>query len=139
MMAGTPSEELSARVERGIHIDDDHSGSIDMQHHNFQFTGQPGTWRKPRSTVVEFAAAAFKNARDLLTSAQAVLYTQQWPASSSFAVQGSALSPRTGRCTCSHRWLSGLVRVVEAQDAALGHDIFAFHNNLKSPTTGAHR
>ncbi|MCX4564690.1 AbiV family abortive infection protein [Streptomyces phaeochromogenes] len=39
-------------------------------------------------TVVDIAAAAFKNARSHLTSAQAVLDAQQWPKAFSFAALG---------------------------------------------------
>jgi TldD protein len=37
---GPSTEELIAGVERGIFIEGDKSWSIDMQRHNFQFTGQ---------------------------------------------------------------------------------------------------
>jgi TldD protein len=37
---GPSTEELIAGVERGIYIEGDKSWSIDMQRHNFQFTGQ---------------------------------------------------------------------------------------------------
>jgi len=38
--AGPSTEELIARVDRGIYIEGDKSWSIDMQRYNFQFTGQ---------------------------------------------------------------------------------------------------
>jgi TldD protein len=37
---GPDTEELISRVERGIYVVGDRSWSIDMQRHNFQFTGQ---------------------------------------------------------------------------------------------------
>ncbi|MFD1833000.1 MULTISPECIES: TldD/PmbA family protein [Streptomyces] len=37
---GPSTEELISRVERGIYVVGDRSWSIDMQRHNFQFTGQ---------------------------------------------------------------------------------------------------
>ncbi|GAA2462172.1 TldD/PmbA family protein [Streptomyces macrosporus] len=37
---GPSTEELISRVERGVYVVGDRSWSIDMQRHNFQFTGQ---------------------------------------------------------------------------------------------------
>ncbi|MTE18441.1 TldD/PmbA family protein [Streptomyces sp. TRM43335] len=37
---GPDTEELISRVERGVYVVGDRSWSIDMQRHNFQFTGQ---------------------------------------------------------------------------------------------------